>query len=152
MIIKLSKTYIALPISDITRYISGYPPDQIVTETYLSSLITTGQLNATIAPPMDSSRSSILRFAASPSEGPLVPTEANKHENLAKSTSDMVKMANNIETVERMLELSKEYTDYARREARRQKENSGTRVQGLPPQMTTSNYYGGVDEEMLADL
>ena len=152
LILKLEKTYAALPISLVAQQTSPHPENHAETEAYVHSLIASGQLNATLAATANSTKPSMLRFSTSTnSDGPLAYSEAQQYEDLTRQTARFEQLANHMKDTERRLELSKEYMEWARK-------NKWSKAGGGGPggTMMDSNGFGndgyGVDEDMLADM
>lgn len=147
LILRLEKTYAAIPISAITRLTSPEPDNNAETEAYVTSLIASGQLNATLGPSTDPTKGSMLRFAASSTEGPLARSETQQYEDLLRQTEKLAELGKHIKDTERRLELSREYLDWARKN-RRNKAGGENSVNY--PLYSNDGY--GVDEDILADL
>ena len=122
----------------------------------MNSLISKGQLNATISQSSDPTKPSVLRFASSSTSGPLARSEAQQLEELVKQTAETKRLAKHIKETDRRLELSAAYLEWARkaRKAKEAGEAGGAGSQLFPEAMTIGNGNGGygVDEEMLADM
>ncbi|MCJ1389811.1 hypothetical protein MMC18_002668 [Xylographa bjoerkii] len=144
LILKLEKTYAALPISLVAQQTSPQPSNIAETESYLTSLIASGQLNATLVP---SAETSVLRFASTSHDGPLARSEMQNFQDLQMQTEKFSYLTRHIKDTERRLELSKEYLEWARKNQKSKDAGAGTANPG-----TTGNSGYGVDEDMLADM
>ena len=147
LILKLEKTYAALPISLIAQQTSPQPNNIAETESYLTSLIASGQLNATLVPSTNIAETAILRFAATSHDGPLARSEMQNFKDLHKQTVKFTYLTRHIKDTERRLELSKDYLEWARKNQKPKDTGPGTANQG-----TMGNNGYGVDEDMLADM
>ncbi|KAA6413378.1 MAG: hypothetical protein FRX48_03124 [Lasallia pustulata] len=147
---RLEKTYAALSVSEIARRTSPDPNNQAETEHYLSSLIANGYLNATLIQSSDLSYPSILRFATSPTTGPLARSEAQAYEELVEQTARISKLTEHIKETDRRLAMTKEYIDWAKR-TRKQKDAGGSMGELNHMIEMAGDDYGG-DEDMMADL
>ncbi|MCJ1321225.1 hypothetical protein MMC15_006569 [Xylographa vitiligo] len=147
LILKLEKTYAALPISLIAQQTSPQPNNIAETESYLTSLIASGQLNATLVPSTNIAETAILRFAATSHDGPLARSEMQNFKDLHKQTVKFTYLTRHIKDTERRLELSKDYLEWARKNQKPKDTGPETANQG-----TMGNNGYGVDEDMLADM
>ncbi|MCJ1434782.1 hypothetical protein MMC27_004152 [Xylographa pallens] len=147
LILKLEKTYAALPISLVAQQTSPQPSNIAETESYLTSLIASGQLNATLLPPVNTMETPVLRFAATSHEGPLARSEMQNFQDLQTQTEKFTYLTRHIKDTERRLELSKDYLEWARKNPKSKDTGLGTANLG-----TMGNNGYGVDEDMLADM
>ena len=147
LILKLEKTYAALPISLVAEQTSPQPTNIAETASYLTSLIASGQLNATLSSSTNTAGTSVLRFAATSHDGPLARTETQNFEELQKQTERFTYLTRHIKDTERRLELSKEYLEWARKNQKSKDAGAGMAHPGQ-----TGNHGYGVDEDMLADM
>jgi len=145
LILRLERTYAAIPISAVAQLTSPQPDNHAETEAYVNSLISSGQLNATLEVSAVPGMGSMLRFATSSTGGPLARSEAQQYENLTQQTTKLAQLGKHIKDTERRMELSKEYLDWVRKNRRNKAsaENS-----------TSQNPFDGygVDEDLLADM
>lgn len=151
LILKLGKTYTALPTSLVAQQTSSNPTNVLETEAYLASLIASGHLNATLMP-ASAAQPSILRFATASNEGPLARSEAQNFEDLQRQTENFTHIAQHIKDTERRLELSKDYLDWARKNKRLKDGGGQDMSQGGPNSMLGVGGKYGIDEDMLADM
>ena len=152
LILKLGRTYAAIPITDVARHTSPSPTNIAETEQYVHNLIASGQLNATLTPSSDSTKPSILRFAASTTEGPLARSEIQQYQDLVKQTDKMARLAKQMKGMDRRMELSKEYLDWTKkmRKSKMGEESEGMMGVGLGMGDYADSW--GVDEDVLAEM
>lgn len=147
-ILKLEKTYVALRISDVTQRTSPEPHDHAETASYVTFLITSGHLNATLVKSAEEPQAWILRFATSSARGPQARSEQQQYEELVKQTRRTIKLTDHVRELDRRLGLSKEYVDWARK-LQKSREAGGSGE--------LNSFVGGgdeylIDEDMMADL
>ncbi|KAL8798856.1 MAG: hypothetical protein Q9182_006334 [Xanthomendoza sp. 2 TL-2023] len=106
-IIKLEDTYAALPISEIGRRTSPNPNDHAETAQYITMMISSGQLNATMEQNGKDPRSWVLRFAAS--SNTLALSEQERYQELQRETIKTAKLAEYVRETSRKLSLNKDY-------------------------------------------
>lgn len=148
-ILKLGQTYTALTIADVAERTSDNPNDYDETAQHLMSLISAGQLNATITQAGDV-RNWVLRFATSSTTGPLARTEEQVNEEITKQFARTTALTNHVKELDRKLGLSKEYNDWTKK-AQRSKELSPNG--DLEPSHSHGlDEYGPDDEDMMGDL
>ena len=150
-VLKLEKTYAALSVSQVAQRTFPRPANDGEMESYLASLIISGQLHATLK--SVPTGSSILRFSTSSTAGGLqIRSEEQQYRDLILQTSKTVKLANHIKQTDRRLELSKEYLDWSKK--MRKAKSPGEAVGDANPTTTQigqpDDY--GIDEDMMADL
>jgi len=146
-ILRLERIYAVIPISVVAQLTSPQPNNYAETEAYVTSLIASGQLNATLGPSTDPTKGSMLRFSTTSTGGPLARSETQQYEDLTRQTAKFVQLGKHIKATERRMELSKEYVEWARKN-RRNKAN-GDNMSNHP---LYSNDGYGVDEDLLADM
>ncbi|MCJ1251285.1 hypothetical protein MMC30_008516 [Trapelia coarctata] len=146
-ILRLERIYAAIPISVVAQLTSPQPENHAETEAYVTSLIASGQLNATLGPSTDSTKGSMLRFSTTSTGGPLARSETQQFEDLTRQTAKFVQLSKHIKATERRMELSKEYVDWARKN-RRNKANGDSLLNH--PLYSNDGY--GIDEDLLADM
>lgn len=148
-ILKLGQTYIALTIADVAKRTSDNPNDYNGTAHHLMSLISAGQLNATITQANDV-RNWVLRFATSSTTGPLARTEEQINEEIIKQFAHTTALSNHVKELDRKMGLSKEYIDWAKK-AQKSKELSPNG--DLEPSHSHGpDEYAPDDEDMMGDL
>ncbi|KAL2039789.1 hypothetical protein N7G274_007648 [Stereocaulon virgatum] len=146
-ILQLQSTFAALTIADITRKTSPDRNDYAGTGRYVVSLISAGELNASISEPSDDPKSWIIRFSDSTGE-PLARSEEQQHEALVKQTRKAEDLACHIRELDRKLSLSKDYIGDAKK---RKKEHNG---EGADAGVTWPSHGETFDhdEDMMGDL
>lgn len=147
-ILRLEKTYVALRILDVAHRTSPAPNNYAETAAYVSSLISSGHLNATLTNTSEEPHAWILRFATSSTTGPRGRTEQQQYEDLVKQTTRTMKISDHAREADRRLGLSKEYLDWARRIQKSKDAGSNVDFGGFT---TMSDDYMG-DEDMMSDL
>ena len=153
-VLQLKSTFAALTIADITRKLSVDPrttPDPseyVETGRYMVSLISSGQLNATISEPSDDPATWIIRFSDSTS-GPLARSEEQQHEALVKQTRKIESLISHIGELDRKLSLSKDYISDAKKKKKEQPNGDGSEAGSA--WMTHGEGFDH-DEDMMADL
>lgn len=145
---RLEKTYVALRILDVAQRTSPEPNDYAETAAYVSSLISSGYLNAALIQSSDEPHTWILRFATSSTSGPQGRTEQQQYEDLVKQTIRTKKLSDHVREADRRLGLSKEYLDWARRIQKTKDAGGNAELGGFT---TMSDDYMG-DEDMMSDL
>ena len=151
-ILKLGRTYAALPILDVARATSPAPINVAETEQYVAQLIASSQLNATLVPSPDPSKPAILRFAGSSAEGPLARSEAQQYHDLVAQTNKMVGLAAQMKGMDRRIELSKEYLEWTRKTRRVRVNDEAGGMGGSVLAMGDYADGWGVDEDVLAEM
>ncbi|KAL9026372.1 MAG: hypothetical protein Q9196_004956 [Gyalolechia fulgens] len=111
-IIKLGLTYAALPLPIVTQRTSSNPDDHTETAQYISMMINSSRLNATLDQRTQDPQSWVLRFALSPSTGPRARSEQESYEELVKQTARNAKLAEHVRETDRKLTLSKDYINW----------------------------------------
>ena len=114
---KLELTYVALPLSEVSRRSSPNPNDHPETAQYIATMINSGQLNATIEQKHQDLQSWVLRFTASSSIGPQSRTEQQQYEELKSQTARTAQVAEHVRETDRKLSLNKEYINWLRQKA-----------------------------------
>ncbi|MCJ1369778.1 hypothetical protein MMC20_000990 [Loxospora ochrophaea] len=149
-VLKLEKTYAALPVSQIAERTSPISSDLHETENYLASLISSGQLNAVLVPSSASGKGTILRFSP-PTSGPPTRSETEQYEELQKEQRKIAELAEQVKATDWKLELSKEYIEWAKR-AKRAKDGAGPGADQNTSMMGMGDEDFAADEDMMADM
>ncbi|MCJ1468776.1 hypothetical protein MMC07_007406 [Pseudocyphellaria aurata] len=147
-IARLEKTYVAMRIIDLAHRTSPDPNDYAETAAYVSSLISSRYLNATLSVSPEEPQAWILRFATSSTAGPQGRTEQQQYEDLVQQTARTMKLSDHVREADRRLGLSKEYLDWVRRVQKNKDGGGNAEVGGFP--ITSDDYIG--DEDMMSDL
>ena len=152
LILKLGRTYAALPLPDVARATSPAPINIAETEQYVTQLIASGQLNVTLIPAPDPSKPAMLRFAASSDEGPLARSEAQQYKDLVAQTNKVASLAAHMKGMDRRIELTKEYLDWTRKTRRVRANDEAGGMGGSAVAVGDYADGWGVDEDVLADM
>jgi COP9 signalosome complex subunit 3 len=136
---RLSKTYSAIPIANISNNLGGTVEE--LTD-YLEVLIKQGHLNAQIERPDKSGLGVVLRFYLDPSQGPQAKTEKQQQQGLFEQTQRTNTLAEQVKSADYRLSLTKEYVDHLKR-LNKKAANGGEA-------MDTSWDDGVVDEDLMA--
>ena len=141
---KLGQVYDALRIADVAQRTSDNPDDYDGTAWHVASMISEGQLNATLTQ-ADVGRS-VLRFAM----GPPARTEEQMNEDLQKQLIRTTTLTNHVKEVDRKLGLNKEYIDWAKKAEKNKDLGPNGEIDPVPFQ--GPDVYGVEDEDMMEDL
>ena len=109
-ILKLGKTYAALTIADVAQRTSDNPEDYDGTARYVTSMISAGQINATLTQ-ADDVRRWVLRFATSSRTGSLARTEEQLNDEINKQLGRTEMLSYHVRELDRKMGLSKEYIE-----------------------------------------
>jgi COP9 signalosome complex subunit 3 len=109
---RLSRTYSAIPVSNIANGLSGSPEQ--VTQ-YLETLIKDGYLNARLEQNDKSNTGAVLRFYLDPTQGPLAKSEKQQQQALFEQTLRTNMLAEQVKNADYRLTLTKEYMDNLKR-------------------------------------
>lgn len=144
---KLQKTHVALHIRDVARRTSPHPADYPETLGYISSLILSGQLNATLVELPENPAAAILRFPTASQPGPQTRTEEQLLEDLRAQTFRLANLNDHVREIDRRLGLSKEYIKSAKMHKNKDPGGQSDFHSALP---MNDDYIA--DEDMMADL
>lgn len=144
---KLQKTHVALHIRDVAHRTSPNPTDYLETLRYISSLISSGQLNATLVESSEDPAAAILRFPTASQPGPQTRTEEQLLEDLRAQTSRIVDLNDHVREIDRRLGLSKEYISSAKTQKNK---DPGGHAEFHSALQINDDYIA--DEDMMADL
>lgn len=109
---RLSRTYSAMPVSNISSTLGGTSEE---VAQYLETLIKGGYLNARLEQSDKSEAGTVLRFFLDPAQGPLAKTEKQQQQALFEQTLRTNLLAEQVKDADYRLTLSKEYTDNLKR-------------------------------------
>jgi COP9 signalosome complex subunit 3 len=109
---RLSKTFSAIPVSNIANNLGGSPEE---VAQYLETLIKDGHLNACLEQSDKSDAGTVLRFFLDPAQGPLAKTEKQQQQALFEQTLRTNILAEQVKDVDYRLTLTKEYADNLKR-------------------------------------
>ena len=138
----LSKTYVALPISEVVRQVSPKSGLQ-ETATFIQELITSGKLKAGLTPSADR-QDQILRFL--PDSADVLP-EAQIQQQLALKAAQLQLLLKNITDIEHRTELSKEYVEYLRKLKKQRDEDTKKSEGGKPRTASIDDFDEDVMDE-----
>ena len=142
-VIRLGKTFTALSIAEVARRTSADPSDVKETASYVTTLISLGELNAELTTPA-SNQMPVLRFLPSAST---TKSEAQLQQELAAQTFVLRDILKHISDYDHRLEVSKEYIGVLQR-LNKQKEATAKEGGGGIPE----NQFEDIDEDMMADI
>ena len=148
-ILNLEQTYTALTIADVAQRTSDDPCDYDGTALYVISMISAGQLNATITQDGDI-QNWVLRSATSTTTGPLARTEEQLNEDINKQLVRTTILSNHAKELDRKMGLSREYIEWVKR-APKDKELSQNGDLD-PARYQGTDDFGPEDEDMMEDL
>lgn len=153
-VLALSKIYSSITIPQLASLTSTpqRTPSPDETAAYVSSLIASGTLNATLVPSTTTTTPPILRFHDKDSRtGPLAKSEATRLAELEAQAAKVKTLDRHVKDTQRRLELSKEWL-HAERQHRKQeveremREKAGAGSEAMP------GAFGGGEDDMLQDL
>jgi COP9 signalosome complex subunit 3 len=114
---RLSRTFSAIPVSNIATNMGGSPEEVMQ---YLETLIKDGHLNAHLEQSDKPNVGSVLRFFLNPSEGPLAKSEKQQQQVLVDQTSRTNALAQQVKDADYRLTLTKEYLENLKRVNKKQ--------------------------------
>jgi COP9 signalosome complex subunit 3 len=114
---RLSKTYSAIPVSNIAEKVGGSADEAAQ---YLETLITGGQLNARLEQTNKPETGIVLRFYLDPTQGPLAKTEKQQQQALFEQTLRTNALADQVRDADYRLTLTKEFIENLKRQQKRQ--------------------------------
>lgn len=156
-VLRLSKTYAALPIEEVARLTSPAPNDAAETLNYITMLITTGAVQAQLTPLSPKTQSAslgTLRFLPSTTTQ---KSEAEVERELAIKTAELQILSKHIQDYDHQLNVNKDYVEWLQKakKARDQEKKAGDKSAaskpfGIPPGSGMGMGLD-VDEEMMDD-
>lgn len=149
-VLQLAKTYAALTIAEVTRRTSRDPKDFGETGDYVRSLISSGQINATITEASSDPARWVLRFVDSPSEGPQSRSEEQQYADLVRQTQKVECLWAHVREADRKLSLSKEYIQEAKKAKKSKGGENGGNGSHWDIGMNVNDFDN--DEDMMGDL
>ena len=114
---RLSRTFSAIPVSNIANNLGG-SPDEVAQ--YLGTLIKDGHLNARLEQSDKSNAGAVLRFFLDPSQGPLAKTEKQQQQALFEQTLRTNILADQVKDADYRLTLTKEFIENLKRQNKKQ--------------------------------
>ncbi|RVX75409.1 hypothetical protein B0A52_00762 [Exophiala mesophila] len=109
-IVRLGRTFAALPVADVAKRISEDPSDVAQAKTYLQHLISEGHINALLV--QSESGQDILRFLPGTA---LRKSESEVEKALVSQTETLQRLLKNIHNTEHRFETTKEYVDFLKK-------------------------------------
>lgn len=144
---RLSRTYSAIPVSNIARNV-GSSVDQV--RVFVGSLIQQGLLNAHLEGQDKSGAGAVLRFYLDPTQGPLAKTEKQQQQALLEQTQRTNVLAEQVKDADYRLSISKEYVEYLKRQ---KKKNGGSGGGGGGVDAMDMGFEDGdLDEDLMGDV
>lgn len=141
-VLGLANIYAALPLTEVARRTSAEPSDLVEAASYITSLIVSGELKATLTQAQEPAVPATLRFSSLPS----VPRiESDLHHDLQIHQLELEIVLKHLQDSDHRLEISKEYVEKMR-VMKKHKEHEA-KAEGLsgPPMAE-------FDEDVMADL
>jgi len=117
-VVDLGRTFAALSMVDVARRTSPDPSNLSETTAYVSNLITTGQLHASIVPATSAGETPTLRFLASSTTS---MSESQVQRELVAKMLELENLFKHISNNDHKLELSRDYIEYLKK-MKKQKE------------------------------
>jgi COP9 signalosome complex subunit 3 len=114
---RLSRTFSAIPVSNIANNLGGSPEE---VAQYLGTLIKGGYLNAHLEQSDKSNAGTVLRFFLDPTQGPLAKTERQQQQALFEQTLRTNILAEQVRDADYRLSLTKEFIDNLKRQNKKQ--------------------------------
>ncbi|KAL8998174.1 MAG: hypothetical protein Q9169_002728 [Polycauliona sp. 2 TL-2023] len=143
-IAKLELTYVALPLSEVGQRTSPNPNDHAETAQYITGMIHSGQLNATVEERGNDQGSWVLRFTTSTSR-----SEQYRHEELKRQVAKTAKVAEHVRETDRKLSLNKDYITWLKQKAEMSTAAANT---AEDPGVMTFDNNGFEDEDLLVGM
>jgi len=142
---RLSRTFSAIPVSNIASNIGGNTEELTA---FLETLIRDGFLNARLERNEKPEVGAVLRFYLDPTQGPLAKTEKQQQQALLQQTERTNMLAEQVKDADYRLSITKEYVEYVKRQ---NKKASGAGGNSADP-MDVSWDDGDVDEDIMGDM
>lgn len=114
-IVQLQSTYAALFISEVTRRTSPDVNDYAETAQYVTQLISTGQMNATISKPGEEPSLWVLRFTDAQEKAAGGRTEEQQLKDLSRQITKVKTIMSHVQESERKYGLNKTYVVEAKK-------------------------------------
>jgi COP9 signalosome complex subunit 3 len=114
---RLSRTFSAIPVSNIARNVGGSADE---TAQYLEALIKDGLLNARLEQTDKPETGIVLRFYLDPTQGPLAKSEKQQQQALFEQTLRTNALADQVKDADYRLTLTKEFIENLKRQSKRQ--------------------------------
>ena len=143
--VELENPFPARSIPLVASRTSPDPTDLVETESYVASLIASGDLKATLSQSGNPDQPTILRFTSTTGAEPV--TEDMLQAELAAQSQDLSLMMRHLQEDHQRIELSKEYIDFLRKIKKSQDAQNAEVAERGP-----TNVQDDFDEDMMADL
>ncbi|KAH6643855.1 hypothetical protein C7974DRAFT_324937 [Boeremia exigua] len=138
---RLSRTFSAIPVSNIARNVGGSAEEMAQ---YLEGLIRDGHLNARLEQTDKPEAGIVLRFYLDPTQGPLAKSEKQQQQALFEQTQRTNTLADQVRDADYRLTLTKEFVENLKRQQKRQ---------GVSNDAMDTAWDDGVEEEdIMVDL
>ena len=141
-VLGLANIYAALPLTEVARRTSPEPSDLVETASYITTLIVSGDLKATLTRPPDPAVPATLRFSCL-SSVPRVETELHRELQLHQAELEII--LKHLQDSDHRLEISKEYVDKLRSMKKQKEQEAKAEGSGGQPMAE-------FEEEIMADL
>lgn len=143
-LIRLSRTYSAIPVSNIASNV-GSSVEQVTA--FVEVLIQQGLLNARLD---RSASGAVLRFYVDGTQGPLAKTEKQQQQGLFEQTQRTQRLTEQVKDADYRLSISKEYVEYVKRQQKKKKTSGGGG--GGTEAMDVTFDEGDMDEDIMGDM
>ena len=140
-VLRLSRTFSAIPVSNIARNVGGSADD---IAQYLETLIKERYLNARLEQTDKPEAGTVLRFYLDPTQGPLAKSEKQQQQALSEQTLRTNALANQVKDADYRLTLTKEFIENLKRQQKKQGASSDA--------MDTAWDDGVEEEDIMVDM
>lgn len=144
-ILKLGKTFAALPISEVARRTSPDAANVDETKAYLEAAIATGDVNA-VTTTSDAGSNEMLRFLSAPTTQ---KSEAQMEAVLASQTGELKVLLSHVQDTEYRIGISREYIDYLKKLKKMKEDEKKNELATNGARTVTAE---DVDEDMMEEL
>jgi COP9 signalosome complex subunit 3 len=145
-LLRLQKTYSAIPLSLVAKWLSQTPESA---HTFIEELIATGGLNASIEFRDGANQEPVLRFFSDQARGPLAKSEKEYNAELINQAARTNAIVDFVKMADRRLVLTKDYVDGLRKRMRNKDEDGSLgALDGVDPSWDASGYQ---DEDIMLD-
>lgn len=141
-VLRLANIYAALPLTEVARRTSPDPSDLVEAASYITSLIVSGDLKATLSRSQHPAVSATLRFLPS-SAVPL--SETDLHHDLQIQRAELEIILKHLQDSDHRLEISKEYIEKLRSMKKHKEQEAKA---GSSGGQATADF----EEDVMADL
>jgi COP9 signalosome complex subunit 3 len=141
-VLRLADSYAALPLTDVARRTSPNPSDLVETASYITTLIMSGNLQATLTQPSGPNTPATLRFSSSSAA---LGTEADHNQGLQMQKVELESIMKHLQDSDHRFEISKEYIERLRLMKKQKEQEAKAGPSGGQP---TADF----EEDVMADL